>query len=390
MCNATRTLTVAVVSETYPPEVNGVALTLARYVEGMRALGHRVSVVRPRQPADETGRGGDLLVRGLPLPRYPGLRFGLPAGRVLRAHWSRSRPDLVHVVTEGPLGWSAVHAAHKLGLPVTSDFRTHFDAYASHYGYAALAPVVDAYLRAFHARTQMTFVPTEALRACLAARGYGTLAVVPRGVDTTLFHPARRSDRLRARWGAGPETLVAAYVGRLAPEKNPGLLLAAYRAMRQRGDVRLVLVGDGPLRDDPRWGEAGIVRAGVREGVDLAAHYASADVFLFPSLTETFGNVVLEALASGLALVAFDEAAAHDCVTSGVNGYLVASHDPGRFVEQATALVANPHALSCVRPMARASIASRDWAQAVRRLEQAFLTAIRESRAPEPGVMTGA
>lgn len=374
----TRPLAITVITETYPPEVNGVALTLARYVDGLRVLGHDVGVVRPRQPTDgDVGR--DLLVRGLPLPRYPGLRFGLPAGRTLRALWSRAPPDLVHVVTEGPLGWSAVRAARALGLPVTSDLRTHFDAYARHYGCGALAPVVDAYLRAFHARTRVTFVPTEALRVRLAARGYGATAVVPRGVDTTLFHPARRSTALRARWGAGPQTLVAAYVGRLAPEKNPELLLAAYCAMRQRGDVRLVVVGDGPLRDDPRWEDAGIVRAGARRGDDLAAHYASADVFLFPSLTETFGNVVLEAMASGLAVVAFDEAAAHDCIESGVNGFLVSACEPAHFIERTAALVTFRHTLSPIRDAARASMRWRGWPDAVRQLDHAFRLAIREA-----------
>lgn len=377
----TRPLAITVITETYPPEVNGVALTLAHYVDGLRALGHDVGVVRPRQPSDGVV-GRDLMVRGLPLPRYPGLRFGLPAGRTLRALWSRAPPDLVHVVTEGPLGWSAVRAARALGLPVTSDFRTHFDAYARHYGCGALAPVVDAYLRAFHARTRVTFVPTEALRVRLAARGYGATAVVPRGVDTTLFHPARRSTALRARWGAGPQTLVAAYVGRLAPEKNPELLLAAYRAMRQRGDVRLVLVGDGPLRDDPRWQDAGIVRAGARRGDDLAAHYASADVFLFPSLTETFGNVVLEAMASGLAVVAFDEAAAHDCIASGISGWLSAKNRPSSFVEQAAALVAGRESLPSLRQAARDAMRARDWSHAVRRLEQAFTAVVRDAARP--------
>jgi len=241
-------LRIAVVTETYPPEVNGVALTLAEVVRGLRARGHQVDLVRPRQPAD-TRAAADLLVRGMPIPMYRHLRLGLPAARLLAAHWHRQRPDLVHVATEGPLGYSAVRAARHLGVAVTSDFRTNFHAYTQHYGMAWLGRPILGYLRRFHNRTAVTMVPTEALRQRLRHAGFERLAVVSRGVDVARFDPRLRSAELRRAWGAGDDDLVVLHVGRLAAEKNLALLLSSFGAIRQRdARARLVLVGDGPLR----------------------------------------------------------------------------------------------------------------------------------------------
>jgi glycosyltransferase involved in cell wall biosynthesis len=274
-----------------------------------------VQLVRPRQDRSEAAADGpgfaELLMRGLPIPRYPQLKLGLPSRRALVRHWTTHRPDVVHLVTEGPLGWSALQAAEHLRLPVVSDFRTNFHAYSRHYGVAWLRDPIMAYLRKFHNRTACTMVPTEALRAELRASGFRRLRVVSRGVDTRQFDPAKRNAALRSTWGAGESDTVVICVGRLAPEKNLGSLVAAWQAMReQEPGVRLVLVGDGPehARLQQRCPDA--VFAGVRRGEDLAMHYASADVFVFPSLTETFGNVVPEAMASGLAVVGHQYAAA--------------------------------------------------------------------------------
>src|SRR5258708_8590779 len=203
---ARRSLRIAVVSETWPPEVNGVAKSAARFVDGLRERGHRIHLVRPRQVNESPLIDKEqLLVRGLAIPRYPSLRMGLPAKRALERAWTFQRPDVAHIVTEGPLGWSALTAAEKLKLAVVSDFRTNFHSYSSHYGVGWLNKPILAYLRKFHNRTAATLVPTEAIRASLAALGFQRLRVIARGVDTALFDPARRSDALRARWGVGPE-----------------------------------------------------------------------------------------------------------------------------------------------------------------------------------------
>lgn len=360
-------LRIAVVTETYPPEVNGVSTTIARVVDGLRADGHAVQLVRPRRERSEQPRGDEILARGLPIPRYPQLRMGLPAKGLLVEAWSRQRPDVVHIATEGPLGWSALRAARQLALPVTSDFRTNFHAYSAHYGIGWLQRPIVGYLRRFHNRTACTMVPTEALRRDLAELGFERTAVVARGVDTQLFQPARRSDALRARWGLPPGGRAVLCVGRLAPEKNLDTLLDAFGAMRRVDPaLRLVLVGDGPLRAALQARCPDAVFAGLRTGEDLATHYASGDLFVFPSLTETFGNVTPEAMASGLPVLAFDYAAAGQLVDSGRNGLLAPFGDRVAFVRQALALATDRSAMGRA---ARETALGLDWTGIVRQVE---------------------
>jgi glycosyltransferase involved in cell wall biosynthesis len=381
---APRSLRLALVTETYPPEVNGVAMTVARLVEGLRERGHQLQLVRPRQQAHEpavTASAADpyheLLLRGLPIPRYPQLKMGLPAGRALVRRWKWQRPDLVHIATEGPLGWSALQAALQLGLPVTSDFRTNFHAYSQHYGIGWLHRPIMAYLRTFHNRTHCTMVPTEALRQSLVEDGLHNVAVVARGVDTQQFTPGRRSDALRTTWGAGPQTRVVACVGRLAPEKNLDLLLRAFDAMRAaQPDSRLLLVGDGPLRAALQARCPQAVFAGNRSGDDLAAHYASADAFVFPSVTETFGNVTPEAMASGLPVLAYDYAAAGRLIDHGANGLLVPLHDSDAFVAQARWLAQQADRGAAMGDAARQTALAQPWHGVVAQVEALMRAAL--------------
>ncbi|MDP2823723.1 MAG: glycosyltransferase family 1 protein [Sulfuritalea sp.] len=380
MSTTTAPLHVAIVSETYPPEVNGVAMTLGRMVQGLLARGHRVSLTRPRQHALDTplasAQHSTTLVRGLPIPGYAGLRFGLPAPRLLRRQWRADRPDVVQVVTEGPLGASAIAAARALGIPVVSEFHTNFHAYSRHYGFGWLESLVAAHLRRLHNRGRMTLVPCHQLGVDLVRRGYRGIRVVARGVDTLLFNPARRSTALRATWNAGDSDLVVAHIGRLAPEKNLPLVLATFAAIRRYApSARLVLVGDGPSRRQLEQQHPGHIFAGMRHGEDLAAHYASADLFLFPSVTETYGNVTLEALASGLPVVAYRMAAAAELIRHGDNGMLA---DPGagdQFVRAALDFVTRPGARRRAAAAAPLSVAALDW----ERIHEQLLAALREA-----------
>ena len=371
-------LRLSVVTETWPPEINGVALTLSRLVQGLCARNHQVQLIRPRQAREEAARHDlgfqELLMRGMPIPRYPDLKLGLPSkGSLVRA-WTLHRPDLVHIATEGPLGWSALQAARRLRLPVTSDFRTNFHAYSRHYGVGWLKTPIVAYLRKFHNLTRCTMVPTQGLRAELQAIGFQNVQVVARGVDTQLFSPARRDEALRQSWGAGPDDLVMVAVGRLAAEKNLEVVIQAYEAMRSaREDVRLVFVGDGPQRAALQQRCPAAHFAGMRRGEDLAAHYASADLFVFPSLTETFGNVTIEALASGLPVLAFDTAAAGDWVSPGHNGWLLPVDDARGLAQQALALARDPAQVRAAAAHARAQVAQLDWQQIARQVEDIFL-----------------
>jgi glycosyltransferase involved in cell wall biosynthesis len=386
---ARRSLRIALVTETWPPEVNGVAMTVARLAEGLRERNHALQVVRPRQTRADAGADAtgfhEVLLRGLPIPRYPHLKMGLPSKRRLIELWSLQRPDVVHIATEGPLGWSALQAAIVLKLPVVSDFRTNFHAYSQHYGIGWLKKPIVGYLRKFHNRTHCTMVPTEALRRDLAAAGFDNLRVVARGVDTRSFSPLKRSEALRAAWGADEATRVLTCVGRLAPEKNLGLLVEAFRAMRAIDPaLKLVLVGDGPARTTLQAACPEAVFAGLRSGEDLAAHYASADLFLFPSLTETFGNVVTEAMASGLAVLAFDCAAAGQLILDGDNGIVVPPDRPEAFIAAACRLAGDPALGPSLARQAVATAHRLSWEQIVSRVENEYAAAI--DAGPRPRV----
>ncbi|MGH7963638.1 MAG: glycosyltransferase family 4 protein [Candidatus Binatia bacterium] len=363
---------ICLVTETYPPEVNGVALTLAHLVTGLRAQGYTASVVRPRrQTSDGSGCSNDstvTLVRGLPLPGSWGLQFGLPAGGLLRRAWTQQRPDVVYVATEGPLGWSAVRVARRLGIPVFSGFHTNFHSYSRYYRAGWLQSLAFHCLRSFHNRTAGTLVPSVDLRDRLHALGFKDVRVLGRGVDSQLFTPDHRCTALRRQWGVSENDLVVLYVGRLAPEKNLGLAIGAYRAMQRVSDsLKFVLVGDGPLGGALQRAHADFIFCGLRTGEELARHYASADVFLFPSETETFGNVTLEAMASGLAVIAYDYAAAKMHITHGETGILVPYGDTQAFVDSAAQLVRGPQALHMMRRQAREYVAACDWQRIVER-----------------------
>jgi len=326
----------AIVTETYPPEVNGVALTVQGLEQGLRARGHEVCVIRPRQAnesADARGNENEFLVRGAPLPRYPSLRFGLPATRKLVAQWQKTRPDALYVATEGPLGWSALRAARRLGIPASTGFHTRFDEYMRDYGAAFLAQTALRWMRRFHNGADATLVPTRELQQFLQANGFNDVVLLPRAVDTKLFDPARRDSALRAQWGVSEDGVVAIYVGRIAPEKNLDLAVRAFRELQKtRPDARFVWVGDGPARARLQQENPDFIFCGIQRDEALARHFASGDMFVFSSHSETFGNVTLEAMASGVPTIAFDYGAAREHLHDGLHGAAIADGDDDGFI----------------------------------------------------------
>jgi glycosyltransferase involved in cell wall biosynthesis len=359
-----RIMRIAYVTETWPPEINGVSRTAARTVAHLRSKGHDVEVIRPLQTGTPDDHALDTatekLVLGVPIPMYRDVRFGVPSIGQLRRYWSIQRPDLVHVATEGLLGYTAVRNAVAMGIPVTSDFRTRFDVYTRHYAPAALTKIVNAYLRRLHNRCARTFAPTEEMRRSLEAEGFARVAVSGRGVDCEALAPSRRSAAQREAWKAsGP---VALYVGRFAREKNLPLVVKAFHAMQATcAETRMVFVGDGPLLEELRRSCPNAIFAGMQQGEALARHYASADIFLFPSLSETFGNVTLEAMASGLATLAYRSAAAAVHIKSGVNGITVDPADEAAFCQAAVQLAENQLMRRRLSVAARQSALSVSW-----------------------------
>ncbi|MBD3640601.1 MAG: glycosyltransferase family 1 protein [Marinobacter sp.] len=374
---------ITIVSETFPPEINGVANTLRYLCQGLMQRGHRVSVVRPRQRHEVTGStasAGDALfneehvVPGLPLPGYADLRFGIASSRRLARLWQNERPDAVYVATQGPLGVAAVNAARGVGIPISSGFHTNFHQYSRYYGVGALERILCAYGRWFHNRTDITLVPTRKMQQVTRAMGISATGLWSRGIDSHRFSPHKRDNELRRRWGLAPNDRAVIYVGRLAAEKNLRLAVACYERIRGlHPNSRFVLVGDGPLRRELSERHPEYLLCGIRRGEELAKYYASGDLFLFPSKTDTFGNVVLEAMASGLAVVAFDDGAASEHIRNEENGMKVALDDDEGFVDCALRLADQPTLLGRLRNQARLDALELNWPAQIEQFEQLVL-----------------
>lgn len=310
----------------------------------------------------------------------------------LLRRWRRQRPDVLYIATEGPLGLSALRAARRLSIAVVSGFHTNFPQYSGQYGLGLLARLLTHYLRWFHRRTAITLVPSVSQRLELERRGFERLELLARGVDAGLFNPTRRNQALRESWGLGPDDIAVLHVGRLAAEKNLGLLRPSLEALQKaypHKRLRLIMVGDGPQRAALEQQVPDAMFCGAQRGEVLAEHYASGDLFLFPSLTETFGNVVLEAMASGLAVVAYDEAAAAQHIRHGHSGALAMPGDQAAFIDAACWLLEEEETLRRVRLNARKHASHQGWPAIVEQFE-GYLHAARNQAATSPASRLGA
>jgi glycosyltransferase involved in cell wall biosynthesis len=318
---------ICLVSETFTPELNGVALTVASLLEQLLRLGHRVSIIRPRQLCDADAVTPrlypQLLVRAIALPFYAGLQLGLASQKSLRAFLQENPPDAIYIATEGPLGRQVQRVARQMNICVVSGIHTRFDIFMRHYGLPWLSTLALIWMRRFHNRSRASLVATNELAMELRQKKFATVQIMQRAVDTQMFNPIYRSNSVRSTFGVTDNDVLAICVGRIAHEKNLALLIQAFVLAREsQPNLRLLMVGDGPQLETLRATTTGISWVGALRGRALASAYASADFFALPSLSETFGNVTLEALACGLPVVAFDYAAAKQHVIHGHNGYL--------------------------------------------------------------------
>lgn len=377
-------LKIAIVTETWPPEINGVALSLLQLCQGLQKQGHKILLIRPEQKAkchDFTPEQ-ECLVVSQAIPKYPTLQFGWPQYLKVSKAFEKFVPDVVHIVTEGPLGLTAMQAAKAKAIPVSSGFHSPFQDFSRFFDLAFLVKPIQKYLCWFHNNTQVTCVPSKDTQEAL--RGFGItcpLVVVGRGVDTTRFSPKHRSENLRKQWDADENTRVMLYVGRLSPEKEVQVLIESYANLQsiQPHKIKLVIVGDGPdfarLKSLPE--AKGVIFTGSLRGQDLAVAYASADVFVFASQVETFGNVVLEAMASGLPVIAYDYACAHQYLTHGVNGWLSPLGQKNHFIQQIYQLP-SVQQLREMGVQACHKVQQSGWQLPVQQLEQAFYQVVKE------------
>jgi glycosyltransferase involved in cell wall biosynthesis len=367
--------------------VNGVSVVTALSVAGLRERGWQVGVVAPRYPSqpppgvrlflDDFG-ASDFAVEipSVPFPPYPDIRLAAPLyGRIASAV-REFQPDVVHCATEFTIGRLGQIAAERAGLPVVTSYHTDFSRYTEAYGAPWLRPTVSRYLARFHSRALRTFTPSDASRSDLLALGVRDVEVWGRTVDTATFSPSRRDEKLGSRMGTGNAVLFL-HVGRLAAEKGVHHIIEAFRLARASlpaGAIHLIIAGGGP--------EEGALRASAPEGVtflgvlDRAKHlprlYASADAFVFASTTETLGLVVLEAMASGLPVIAPAAGGVADHLRHEENGLEVPAADPSNMARAMVRLAMNPATRASLSRGARRTAEGLSWAGELDRLSVSY------------------
>jgi glycosyltransferase involved in cell wall biosynthesis len=372
---------ITLVTETYFPQVNGVSRTLRELVRVLTESGDEVQLIYPDY-GEVVDRELVHTVRSIVLPFYKELHLPRPPFGAVHHAIQSFQPEVIHIATEATLGMSVLRHALRRRLAVVSSFHTNFDQYSNHYHVGWAKKVIWQYLRWFHNRTRETYVPSVTTIQELEALGFERLVLWKRGVDSTLFRPARpgRVD-IRRALGWAPDDLVISYVSRIAPEKNVEYLAEVLAIVASRcPQVRLLLVGDGPARPalERRIGSFAHF-AGYRQGEDLADHYAASDIFAFSSLTETFGNVVLEAMASGLPVVAVRAGGVGETVQSGTTGLLVEPSDPPeRMAAVLVSLIENSARRLTMAAAAREYALSQSWDAIMAGLRSRYEVVIHE------------
>lgn len=373
---------IALFAETFAPQVNGVARTLARLVAHLRLRGHEVALVTPRLAAHAAADTAlHVQLPALPAPFYPEIRLGRSLDRASALRLATFAPDLVHVTGEAFVGWSGRRWALEQGVPLVTSFHTDIPTYLADYGFRVLEKQAWAFFRRLHEHARLTFAPSRTTLAQLRANGFHPrLRLWSRGVDAALFAPAHRDGGTRRRIAPGARHVVL-YVGRLAAEKRIGVLLDAWDLVRRGlpGGATLVIVGDGPEGAALRARTDADVRfTGVLCGAALAEVYASADLFVSASDTETFGNTVLEALASGLPAVVAGRGGVTEIVRDGVDGLHAAAGDPRSFADAMLRLLRDDTLRARMGMAARSAAQARGWESVL----DGLIADYREAAAP--------
>jgi glycosyltransferase involved in cell wall biosynthesis len=371
---------IALFSEVYWPMVSGVGVTLLRLTEALQARGHELRVYSATYalPPGLSDRPEVHRSPSVPLFLYPDVQWAFPRMRDVVDDLARFRPDVVHVATEFSLGIAGVKAARQLGFPLVASAHTDYDQYAARYGVTWALRAGWHYLRWFYGQAHKVLCPSRIYEQHLHSHGVLHTGVWSRGVDPEWFHPRFRSDDYRARFGVEPGDLLVTYIGRIAREKNLELLLHAWETLAPvRGTAQLVLVGRGPLEDEIRRREiAGVHVTGLLHGHELSAAYASADVFTFPSPTETFGNSLLEAMGSGLPSLVAASGGVLEFSEHGRNAWLVAPDSAEAIEEGLERLLADSALRRRLADGGLETARERDWADVYDRLVADYKEAV--------------
>lgn len=371
-------LRLAIFTDTYPPQINGVAPTLARLVKAVESRGGAVRVVTVSDP-EATADAQIERWPSIPFWAYPQLQMAAPRRDLALDLIEKWKPNLIHSTTEFGVGLGGLFGARERRVPFVTSYHTHFTAYLKHYNLSVLDAIGWPYLRWFHNTGRMTWAPSEIVRSELEGNGFKNTRVWSRGVDAGQFHPSFRSNELRTKLGVAEGGQLAIYVGRLAPEKGIHVALEAMRRVMERNGAKIsfALAGHGP--DEARCratAPPGTTFMGRLTGRALSEFYASADIFVFPSITETFGNVVLEAMSSRLALVAPDLGATTELATTET-ALQFPSQDPAALADRVERLVRDPALRRRISDAAFAVAATRTWDAVFDRLVADYLEALK-------------
>jgi len=371
---------IVLATETYFPQINGVSRALGNLVEHLCHSGDTVTILMPRYQEGAPNLPAGAVCTDFAAVRCPFYReLYIPMTRPsqIRKILQDLQPDLVHIATEALLGWSALQAVRQLCLPMVSSYHTNFCQYTRYYRIGWLEKRLWSYLRRFHNHGRITFCPTRSIAELLEQNGFTNVAIWARGVDCRSFNPKHRDQSIRAQYGIGDGDVLLLNVGRLAHEKNVPLLLEAFHRLRTKRKARLMLVGDGPSRSQlqQRYGDT-IIFTGYKRDHELAQLYAAADLFVFPSITDTFGNVILEAMASGVPVVGFDAPGPRDIIQPGQTGLVLADSSAQGLADALGRLIDNPKQRRQMGTAARAYAEQQSWAainQVVRNAYQQVL-----------------
>lgn len=368
---------VAIVTESFLPTVNGVSNSVARVTEELEHAGHEVMIIAPGKGPEVFSRSAVVRTAAVPLPGYADIPVGMPTSRTFAALQDFG-PDVVHVGGPVALGAWGLSAARRLAIPSVALYQTDFPRFARHYKVGAAEGLAWRWLRRIHSMAELTLAPSSAAAWDLRRNRVPRVRIWGRGVDLERFNPSRRDEDLRRRIAPDGE-LVVGYVGRLAPEKNVSLL----RALRGVSGIRLVVVGDGP--DRPRLARAlpRAVFTGYKGGTELAALFASLDVFVHTGAHETFCQTIQEALSSGVPVVGPAVGGPLDLIRHGGNGLLYRPGD-GRALRRAVAQMANDRAGTArMAAAARPGVDGRTWANLTSQLVGHYTDAI-DTFVPDP------
>lgn len=337
---------IAIFTDTYVPEVNGVAKTLKRFTDYLSDQNIEYKVFAPQSRKVDMFSNHVYSIKSFPFFLYPECRVAFPNLLQLREEVKLFNPDIIHVTTPFNMGLSGLHLAKRLKIPVVGSYHTDFDKYLEYYDLHFLMDMLWKYMRWFHDPLRKIFVPSMDTLEKLQHKGFRNLSIWPRGIDATVFHPNYDAEVIREKYNI-KEKYILAYVGRIAKEKDVLLLpeIAEKLPNHVKDNVHWLIAGDGPVKDElEQMAPSNMTFAGFVEGENLANIYAAADLFVFPSPTETFGNVVLEALACGTPVIGADAGGVRSIVKSGINGILCEEKDSTDFVQAIVSLLSREKA----------------------------------------------